>query len=281
MQVRQGLPHHRWVPWLILLQVVILYAPTLSWLIDRWTLDVWHHGHGILITPIVAYLIWQELRTRRDLPRSANPWGFAFLIPSLALHMLDSGINSQLLAAASLFLSLPGFSLLFLGTERTKAIAFLLLILFLTLPIPLAFTESLHLLLRRIATDGSSALLQLFDIPVYSHGTTLEVPNGVLQVADACSGFSTLYASVTLALLVAYFCQDKRRRVLVLLVAAPLAVGVNILRVMLLALLVYWFGIDVLHTSLHQISGLLTFAISLPIIFWLGQSPSATVNNRS
>jgi exosortase/archaeosortase family protein len=58
-----------------------------------------------------------------------------------------------------------------------------------------------------------------------------------------------------------------------LLIAAPLAIGVNIMRVLLLTLLVNWFGLDVLATSAHEISGLLTFVIALPIIFYLGQNP--------
>jgi exosortase/archaeosortase family protein len=59
-----------------------------------------------------------------------------------------------------------------------------------------------------------------------------------------------------------------------LLIAAPLAIVVNIMRVLLLTLLVNGFGLDVLATSAHEISGLLTFMIALPIIFFLGQNPA-------
>ena len=94
----------------------------------------------------------------------------------------------------------------------------------------------------------------------------------LLEVADACSGFSTLYATVTVAILTAYFCEHNGRRALILLIAAPLAIGVNIVRVLLLSLLVDWFGLDVLRTSAHEISGLLTFIVALPLVFWLGHS---------
>jgi exosortase len=99
------------------------------------------------------------------------------------------------------------------------------------------------------------------------------VENGSLMVADACSGFATLYAAVTIAILTAYFCDDIRRKILVLLIAAPLAVGINIIRVLLLTVMVNWFGLDILKTSAHEISGLLTFMIALPIIFLLGKNP--------
>lgn len=266
---------YQWLLWGVAILSVLVYAPTLLWLWERWTLSVWHHGHGILILLVVLYLVWVELKQKRDLPRDANPWGFAIVIPALLLHILDTGMHTQLLSAAAMFLSLPGFSLLLLGTERTKSILFPISTLFLTLPIPLVFTESIHLALRHIAADSVAWLLPFFNVPVYATGTLLEIPNGSLQVADACSGFSTLYATVTVAILTAYFCPDNYRRILVLFLAVPIAIGVNIIRVLLLTLLVHWVGLDVLATSAHEISGLLTFAVALPIVFWLGRAPSA------
>jgi exosortase len=264
---------HRWVLWLVAALLLALYAPTLQWLWERWTLSVWHNGHGILITLVVAYLIREELMRLRELPVASNPWGFFILIPALMLHMLDTGIHSQLLSAGALVLSLPGFFLLFMGSQRTKAILFPLLMLFLTLPIPLVFTESIHLALRYIATDAVAWLLPYFGVPVFATGTLLETPAGSLQVADACSGFSILYATIAVAILMAYFCSDTRRRILILAIAVPLAIAVNIARVLILSLLVDWYGLDVLKTSAHEISGLATFVVALPIIFWLGREP--------
>ena len=33
----------------------------------------------------------------------------------------------------------------------------------------------------------------------------------------------------------------------------------------------HWIGLDVLATSAHEISGLATFVVALPIVFWLGR----------
>lgn len=104
---------HRWLFWLVMVQLGILYAPTLNWLWDRWTMSVWHNGHGILVAALVLYLVWGELQKLKHKPLSSSVWGFAILIPALLIHMLDTGIHSQLLAAVALFLSLPGLSLLF------------------------------------------------------------------------------------------------------------------------------------------------------------------------
>ena len=265
---------NRWLFWLVAVQLGILYAPTCLWLWERWTMSVWQNGHGILVAALVFYLVWGELQKLKALPLSSNPWGFAILIPALLIHMLDTGIHSQLLSSVALIVSLPGLALLFLGTQRTKAILFPLSTLLLTLPIPLVFTESIHLALRHIATKSVAWLLQLLGVPVFSTGTLLEVEGGSLMVADACSGFATLYAAVTIAILTAYFCKSTSRRILLLLIAAPLAIAVNIMRVLILTLLVNWFGLNILATSAHEISGLLTFMVALPIIFYLGQNPA-------
>lgn len=242
-------------------------------------MSVWQNGHGILVAGLVIYLVRGELVKMADLPIQANAWGFAILLPALLLYMLDTGIHSQLLSGFALFLSLPGFSLLFLGGVRTKAILFPLSTLLLTLPIPLVFTESLHLALRHIATKSVAILLKLMGVPVFSSGTLLEVEGGSLMVADACSGFATLYAAMTIAILTAYFCTSTTRRILLILIAAPLAIAVNIARVLILTLLVNWYGLDILATSAHEISGLLTFMTALPIIFYLGQEPAMKNNN--
>jgi exosortase/archaeosortase family protein len=58
--------------------------------------------------------------------------------------------------------------------------------------------------------------------------------------------------------------------VLVLLGAAPIAVASNVVRVILLVLLVAWRGPEILETFVHPLSGIMTFALALPLIFWLG-----------
>jgi exosortase len=255
---------------LIALEFVVLFAPTVSWLYDRWTLSVWHNAHGLMIPFVVAYLAYNELKPLAGRPVQASPWGFLFLVPALALQSIDAGMHTQLLSAIAIWMALPGLSLLLLGAERTTAIAFPLLFLAFALPIPLGLTEQIHLQLRHVATSGTATIVPWFGVPVYVEGTTLHMARGSLQVADACSGFSTLYAAAAVACLTAWSARTTTRRVLVILAAAPLAIAANLLRVILLVLLVGWYGGDILHTFIHPASGIMTFALALPVIFWLG-----------
>ena len=254
-------------------ELAVLYLPTLRWLLDRWTMSVWHHAHGLLIPPVVAYFVYQELRRCSALPRTSSRWGFAVVVPALALHALDAGMHTQLLSAVSLVLLLPGLSLLMLGEARTRAILFPLTFLAFALPIPLALTEQVHLTLRQLVTACTAWLMPVLGIPVFVEGTTLHMAQGSLQIADACSGFATLYAAVAVACLTAYSAPTARRRLLVLLSAAPIAIAANLVRVVMLVLLVVWRGGEILDTFVHPLSGMMTFALALPVIFWLGEEP--------
>jgi len=233
---------------------------------------VWHNAHGLLVPPIVAYLIWDALKRMPDRPLTPNAWGFAIVIPALLLQVLDAGMHTQLLSAASLVLLLPGLALLFLGTTGTNAILFPLTFALFALPIPLSLTETLHLVLRQVATVATAAVVPLVGIPVFQEGTTLHLARAELVIGDACSGFSTLYAAGAMACLVAYQADGRWRKLAVIASAAPLAIAANVLRIVFLVAVVAATGVDVLDTWIHPASGMMTFALALPIIFWLGQS---------
>lgn len=260
---------------LVAIELIALYAPTVRWLIGRWTLSVWHNAHGMLIPFAVAYFAWVELRPLAAVERRASPWGFAFLAVALALHVLDTGMQTQILSAASIVIALPGLSLLFLGAARTKAIAFPLAFMVFMLPLPLVLTERIHLFLREIATVASARLIPLLGITVFSEGTTLHLREGSLVLGDACSGFSTLYASCAFAALTAYSCNHWRGRLLAVAAAVPAAIAANIVRIILLVLAVRFLGMESLDTWLHPASGMLTFALALPAIMWLGRPAAA------
>jgi exosortase len=259
--------------WLVLLALVAIYAPTVAWLWDRWTMSVWHNAHGMMIPLVVAYFVNDELQRHEGPAEAGSPWGFAWLIPAMLMHVFDGAMHTQLLSAASIVVAMPGLSLLFLGPSRTRAILFPLLFLVFMLPIPLGVTERLHLALRHLTAAGVEQVVPLLGVPLFRENLTLESGTARLFVADACSGFSTLYAAMTVACLTAYFCPVTWRRAAVLLLAAPIAIAANILRVSLLVLLVRWYGNGVLDTWMHEGSGILTFILALPIIFWLGSPP--------
>src|SRR5208283_4735204 len=263
---REWAAHTVWI-----LLAILVFAPTIYWLWQRWTMSVWNNVHGLFIPFIVAYFIREVLRSDQIVDAEQSAWGFLFLIPGLGMIVLDSDIRTQLLSAFGMVVCLPGLSLLLLGSRRTKALTFAWVLAFLMLPIPAAFIERFILLLRRISAAGAEPVIALF-VPVAREDTTLFLPQHNLFVTDACSGFSALYASVTLALVFASISPSWPRRVVTLGAAFPIAMACNILRCALLALIVQRWGSGILDTVLHPASAVLTFTTAAALLAFLSRA---------
>ena len=185
----------------------------------------------------------------------------------LGMLAADVAIQADLLGAAGLVVCLPGLSLLLLGTRRTRALAFPLLLCLFMLPVPAGAISHVHLLLRHVSAVGSHLLVSAYGIPVLREGTTLYLPHVAVEVADACSGVSTLYASVLLAMVLSYLSNSMRQRAALMTTAILLAVLCNSIRVTGLVLMVHYWGVDLLDTALHELTGVAVFAVVLVALF--------------
>lgn len=262
--------------WLV--AFLALAAPTLAFLWDKWTRSIWHNGHGLVMPVILAFVGADALKRSGVRYEEPSPWGFAILVPALALIVVDSAIHTQLLSAFALLLALPGISLLLLGPRRTRALLFPFCLSFFILPIPSAFLQRVHLALREITAAGAERLLQLLGFSVYVDGTYIFLPHGTLSVIEECSGFSALYAGVTIALVLAYMSRSRMRRAVILLSAVPLALVCNVVRVGTLAMLAEVYGYQLLDTPLHVLSGYVSFVLTLAILFLIaGRQPRKAV----
>jgi exosortase len=249
--------------------LLLLSAPTLGFLWQKWTVSIWDNGHGIFVPLLVVLLAWRALRREPVESEEPSLWGFAVVVPSLCLVALDSAIRTELLAAFALLAMLPGLSLLLLGVRRTRALAFPLALCFLMLPIPAALMSPLHGLLQQITTDGTAWVLQSLRMPVFAEGMMLYLPHGTLQVVEGCSGWSALYAAVTVSLVLAHLSASWAGRAVILASAFPLAIACNVSRVSALAILAERMGYEILATPVHVFSGYASFLLTLMLIFVL------------
>jgi exosortase len=251
---------------------LLVATPSMLWLVERWTRGIgaiWYSGqHGLFMPFLAGFFAWRELREPRE-PEVGSAWGWLFVLPGLACMVLDVVVGTGLLGAIGMVLSLPGLSLLALGRGRTRRLAFPLALGWLMLPIPALLASQAHMVLRLVSATGASQLLPLFGVAVARQGTTLLIPSGEVGVSDACSGFSTLHASLTLALILAYLTPSLARRALLLAIAPLLAVVTNVVRVTALVLLCHHYGFELLDTAAHELSGYVAFAVSLLALFAL------------
>ncbi len=259
------LPHLIW-----LVPLTLAAVPTFAFLLHQWTESVYSNGHGIMVPVLVGVLATNALREHPVKNEEPSAWGFAILIPALLLVAFDAAIRTDLLAAFAILLALPGISLLTLGPSRTKVLLLPWVLSFFMLPIPEAFLEPVHLALRNVAITGVGWVYHTVGQPSYVEGFYIHLPEGVLWVATACSGFSTLYASVTVAVVLAYLSETWRSRILLMLAAVPVALAANIARIVFLGLLLKFpNGNELLDSWLHPASGWATFMIAFAALWGL------------
>ncbi len=271
-EVKPVLPPY-WIHLLWIALFVAVFAPTIGWLLDRWTSRLWFNGHALFIPLVVGWLFRDVLRRQELGAEDGSALGFAFLVPALLLRIYDLAIHTQVLSALALFIALPGLCLLFLGRRRTRAFTFPLILTFFMLPFPAIAVAPVHAVLRDITAFGTAQVIPFLGIVVAREGTTLMIPTGIVLVSDACSGFSTFYAALTLALILAYMATTVQRRIAIIVGAIVLAVACNIVRVTFLVLLAHYVSFDMLDTFAHEASGLIAFGITLIALFLIVGSP--------
>jgi exosortase len=249
------------------LLLALVYFPTVAWLVHRWSLGVWFQLHGFAVFPIAGWIAYLRLRRFAGPAPAPCSWGFAFVLPALALQVLDAALRTELASAVSFFLIIPGLCLLFLGRERTKAIWFPLLFLGFAVPIPLVAARGVHLVLRHAAATGTAHVLDFLGYEVSRQATTLQVGPFTVEIADACSGFSTLTALLMVGLLLCYLARTRWvRGALLMALVFPIAMLANVVRCIVLVMLVAAFGSDILGTMLHPASGVATFLLGLLLL---------------
>ena len=263
--------HGLWVvPFLVLATPIVLSM----W--NKWTRSIWENGHGMFVPFLAGVLGYYALQRCPVKSEEPSKWGFAFLVPGLFVIVLDAVIRTDYLRSVALLICLPGLSLLLLGPRRTRALRFPLCLAFFMLPLPHAVLGPIHDVLTRITTIGTEWVLHMMRLPAFAEGTLLHLPHGTFRVVEQCSGFSALYAAVTVSLVLAYMSHSWSRRAFLLSVAVPLAIAGNVLRIVLIAILAEWKGFHILDTPAHVLSGYASFILTLGVLLLLGGGPSGS-----
>lgn len=124
--------------------------------------------------------------------------------------------------------------------------------------------------LREVSSALAQALLSVIGFPVTRHGTILSTPNATFDVVPACSGSTTLQVLLFFAIL---WCGihprlAPGRRVLAALLALPLAVLANALRVSALVAVGHSIGREP-GDLVHYGFGIVAFALALLGLYFL------------
>ncbi len=247
---------------------VVVLAPSLLYMGARFTASIWQNGHGLLVPFAMVWAARRSLETGPVPAIASSLGGLPLLGLAFGLQVLSLRSDESLLGAIAVVITVPALCWVLMGAAMTRRLAGpLALGCFL---IPIGYESAVHPYLQEWTATASTVVLQSFGTTVLQTGNELTLRHGVFVVNQACSGFSTLYASAALAAFLALV-APKGRRLWVLLAAVPLALTTNVVRVISLIGLAK-IDPQILETWAHKGTGVAAFLVSLLGLSWLAGS---------
>jgi exosortase len=140
-------------------------------------------------------------------------------------------------------------------------------LLALSIPLPAVLTGTLALPLQLKASQLGAAMLELRHVPVLLAGNVLHLPGRSLFVTEACSGLRSLTALLALGVLIGgLWLRTVWGRAAVVLLAIPVAMLLNGIRIFLTGFLVYFVSPELGDGVMHYTEGWGIFVVAFTIL---------------
>lgn len=252
-----------WVP--VALALLLLFVPTwVSLAHDYWNQD--EYAHGPLILLITLWYFYVHRRWLIPAPPGGFPLGGALVLAvGFVLYLVGRSQNIIPIEVLAEFPLLLGTSLILTGFRHTLRLWFPIVFILFMVPIPGFIVESLTGTLKGLVSDVVTHLLYKAGYPIAHTGVTIYIGYYQLLVADACSGLNSMFSLTALGVLYMHVMQrtSVMRNTILLLTIIPVAFTSNVVRVVFLVLITYYFGDAVGQSYLHQFAGLVMFTASI------------------
>jgi len=222
-------------------------------------------GHGLLLFPVAVYLTWKSGFVAEPKPQRAV--GLSLLVGAVLLRYL-SGLAAELFTMRlSLIGAAMGLVVYVWGVRQLVRWWLPALLIILCVPLPVVVLGSLALPLQLRASAWGAALLELRHVPVHLAGNVIQLPGRSLFVTEACSGLRSLTALVALGLLVGgLWLRSPWSRGLLILLAVPVAMALNAVRVFLTGFLTFYVDPRLAEGFMHVSQGWVIFVVAFGLL---------------
>ncbi len=247
----------------------LLYWESLASLTRQWNNE--DYSYCYLVPPLAAYLAYlNKDRLRRR--RGGSTWPGYLLLGAAAMFFIMGRLGSlETITFVSMWVSIVAVSVLLFGIRSLRPLAFPLFVLAFAIPAPPFITNLLTFKLRLLSSSIAVDLLHLINFSAFREGNIIDLGFAQLQVVDACSGLRYLVSTILVALVAGYlFNKTLWERVLLVILAVPVSIVINSLRIVVVALLMRHVSVKFGEEGFyHDFSGWLIFLVSIGFVLAL------------
>lgn len=244
-----------------------LFIPIYPAMVQDWLANS-DNSHGFIVPLVAGYFAWGRRDRLGATPVEDSWWGCLMLILALLAYVVSVAGGLAFPARVMMVLSLFGLVWGVLGRATIRVLAFPILFLLFMIPMPYSLVNLVSGPLQLFATRISAALIDAVSIPVFRDGNMLYFVSTQLEVAEACSGIRSIIALSMLAVAFASLSPAGwKGKMTLILMAIPIAMAANIIRVAGTGILAHFFGDRVARGFLHEFSGVAIFILGFAALF--------------
>jgi exosortase len=260
------------VPALVIVAFCVCYQHTFFWLHYRYSAAESYYSHGYIVPLVSLYLAYLERQKLSAAEIGSCPGGILVIIMALFLHVLATMADINFLSGFSMYFYVVGACLFFFGAKIVRIVMFPLGFLLFMFPIPDLVIDFLGLPTKSIASSIGLSMIDVFGIPYYREGFRIELADCTFVVGTPCNGMKSLISFAALGCVASHMMGTSLlKRIILLVLIYPLAIVLNGVRIAVLVLIAYRFGIEnaAPESPLHDLSGLAVFFVGMLVLFAL------------
>jgi exosortase B len=255
--------------WPVFAGLAILFVPTFYDLFTgAWISE--EQGHGPIIFGLALWLIWRKWPevAAATAPPASSWMGWPTLALGLALHLLGRSQKILMFEIGSIILVMAAVLLVKRGGRALAVLWFPFFFMLFMVPLPSEFVAAVTLPMKMAVSWATEHLLYAAGYPIGRTGVILQIGQYQLLVADACAGLQTLLTLEALGLFYLNFMRHPSafRNIGLALFIIPISFSANVIRVLTLTLITYYFGDAAGQGFLHGFAGMVLFITALVLI---------------
>jgi exosortase B len=259
--------------WPVLAGLAILFAPTFY---DLFT-GAWigeEQGHGPIIFGLALWLIYRKWPDMLAAAGRASWSGWPVLALGLASHLLGRSQHILMFEIGSVILVMAAVVLVKFGARALRVLWFPFFFMLFMVPLPAEFVAAVTMPMKMAVSWATEHLLFAAGFPISRSGVILQIGQYQLLVADACAGLQTLLTLEALGLFYLNLMRHPSafRNIGLALFIIPISFSANVIRVMTLTLITYYFGDAAGQGFLHGFAGMVLFLTALVLILSVDSS---------